>query len=147
LGSFYECGLESRLSESVFKTQHISKNIKILIGGRHWLFKTGQSNPFKHSTIDLTQPEQLIIYVGLFGGTMLLMFWIASTSPFIIDGLIPIGVALITSWFIIITLKPLLGAMREDELSYRLVLNQNFLLTAYLIILTELSFLNWYSKK
>jgi hypothetical protein len=33
--------------------------------------------------------------------------------------------------------------MREDKLSRRTFINQNFLLTVYLITLTELSFLNW----
>jgi len=36
--------------------------------------------------------------------------------------------------------------MREDKLSYGFVINQNFLLTAYLIIFTELSFLNWFKE-
>jgi hypothetical protein len=39
-----------------------------------------------------------------------------------------------------------LGAMREDKLSSGFVINQNFLLTAYLIIFTELSFLNWFKE-
>jgi len=52
----------------------------------------------------------------------------------------------ISSLFIILTLKPLLGEMREDKLSYRFILNQNFLLTACLIIFTELSFLYWFKE-
>jgi hypothetical protein len=117
-----------------------------LIGFRHWLFKSGLSNPFRRSTIDLTPQEQVVIYVGLFGGTVLLMFWIAPTSKFILDGLIAIGVTSISSLFIISTLKPLLGAMREDKLSLGFFSNQNFLLTAYLIVFTELSFLNWFKE-
>ncbi len=117
-----------------------------LIGCRNWLFKRGQSNPFKHSTIDLTHQEQVITYVGLFVGTMLLMFWVAPNLRFILEGLIAVGVTSISSLFIILTLKPLLGAMREDKLSYGFILNQNFLLTAYLIIFTELSFLNWFKE-
>ena len=123
-----------------------------LIGFRHWLFKSGVQNPFKRSTIDLTPQEQVVIYVGLFGGTVLLMFWIAPilgglivpTSKSILNGLIAIGVTSISSLFIILTLKPLLGAMRENNLSSGFFINQNFLLTAYLIIFTELSFLNWF---
>ena len=125
-----------------------------LIGFRHWLFKSGLSNPFRRSTIDLTPQEQVVIYVGLFGGTVLLMFWIAPilggwivpTSESILNGLIAIGVTSISSLFIISTLKPLLGAMREDKLSLGFFSNQNFLLTAYLIVFTELSFLNWFKE-
>jgi len=118
-----------------------------LIGCHNWLFKSAQSNPFRRSTIDLTPQEQVVIYVGLFGGTVLLMFWIiAPISQFRLDGLIAIGVTSISSLFIILTLKPLLGAMREDKLSYGFVINQKFLLTAYLIIFTELSFLNWFKE-
>ena len=125
-----------------------------IIGFRHWLFKSGVQNPFKRSTIDLTPQEQVVIYVGLFGGTVLLMFWIAPilgglivpTSKSILNGLIAIGVTSISSLFIILTLKPLLGAMRENNLSSGFFINQNFLLTAYLIIFTELSFLNWFKE-
>jgi hypothetical protein len=117
-----------------------------LIGCHNWLFKSGQSNPFKRSTIDLTPQEQVVIYVGLFVGTVLLMFWFAPTSQFILGGLIAFGVTSISSLFIILTLKPLLGAMREDKLSSGFFINQNFLLTAYLIIFTELSFLNWFKE-
>ncbi|RKZ91730.1 MAG: hypothetical protein DRR19_06430 [Candidatus Parabeggiatoa sp. nov. 1] len=117
-----------------------------LIGCHNWLLKSAQSNPFRRATIDLTPQEQVVIYVGLFVGTVLLMFWFAPTSQFILGGLIAIGVTSITSLFIILTLKPLLGTMREDKLSYGFVINQNFLLTAYLIIFTELSFLNWFKE-
>jgi len=121
-----------------------------LIGCHNWIFKSELLNPFKRSTIDLTQQEQVVIYVGLFVGTMLLMFllmfWFAQTSPFILDGLIAIGVTSISSLFIILTLKPLLGEMREEQLSYGFIINQNFLLTACLIIFTELSFLNWFKE-
>ena len=117
------------------------------IGCHHWIFKSVQSNPFKRSTIYLTPQEQVVVYVGLFVGTVLLMFWIiAPIFQFGLDGLIAIGVASISSLFIISTLKPLLGAMREDKLSYGFVFNQNFLLTAYIIIFTELSFLNWFKE-
>ncbi len=118
-----------------------------LIGCHNWIFKSELLlNPFKRSTIDLTPQEQVVIYIGLFVGTVLLMFWFAQTSPFILDGLIAIGVTSISSLFIILTLKPLLGEMREDKLSYRFILNQNFLLTACLIIFTELSFLYWFKE-
>ncbi|HID99325.1 MAG TPA: hypothetical protein EYP59_03435 [Thiotrichaceae bacterium] len=116
------------------------------IGCHNWIFNSQVLNPFKRSTIDLTSQEQLVIYLGLFVGTVLLMFWFAQTSPFILDGLIAIGVTSISSFFIILTLKPLLGEMREDQLSYGFILNQNFLLTACLILFTELSFLNWFKE-
>jgi hypothetical protein len=117
-----------------------------LIGCHDWIFKTAPSNPFKRSTIDLTPQEQVIIYVGLFGGTVLLMFWFVPISQFILGGLIAIGVTSIFSLFIILALKPLLGTMRKNKLSYEFLLNQNFLLTAYLIIFTELIFLNWFKE-
>jgi len=117
-----------------------------LIGCHNGLFKSAPSNPFKRSTIDLTQQEQVLVYVGLFVGTVLLMFWIAPISQFRLDGLIAFVVTSISSLFIISTLKPLLGAMRENKLSYGFVINQNFLLTACLIIFTELSFLNWFKE-
>jgi hypothetical protein len=62
-----------------------------LIGCHNWLFKSAPSNPFKRSTIDLTPKEQVVIYVGLFVGTVLLMFWFAPTSQFILGGLIAFG--------------------------------------------------------
>lgn len=117
-----------------------------LIGCHNWIFKSERPNPFKRSTIDLTSQEQLVIYLGLFVGTVVLMFLMLPTSQFILDGLIAIGVTSISSLFIILTLKPLLGEMREDKLSYGFVLNQNFLLTACLIIFTELSFLYWFKE-
>jgi hypothetical protein len=117
-----------------------------LIGFHNWLFKRELPNPFKRATIELTPQEQVVIYVGLFVGSVLLMFWVAPTSRLILDGLIAIGVTSISSLFIILTLKPLLGMMREDKLSYGFFINQKFLLTAYLIIFTELSFLNWFKE-
>jgi hypothetical protein len=120
--------------------------VLFLIHFHNWILKRVALNPFKRSTTDLSAQEQILIYLGLFFGTVLLMFWFAPSSPFILDGLIAIGMTSISSLLIILMFKVLLSEMREDKLSYRFILNQNFLLTAYCILFTELSFLNWYKE-
>ena len=115
----------------------------ILIGCHNWLLSGGKPNPFKRSVTDLSTSEKVIFYVVLFIGTVLLMLAMAAPSQFSLDGVIAIGIASILSFFIIFTFNGLLGTMRENKLSLKFLIDQNFLLTAYLIIFTALGFLNW----
>ena len=115
----------------------------ILIGCHNWLLGGGKPNPFKRSAMNLSLAERVIFYAVLFIGTVSLMLVITTLSRFSFDGAIAIGVASISSFFIIFTFNGLLGKMRENKLSLKFLIDQNFLLTAYLIIFTELSFLNW----
>jgi glucan phosphoethanolaminetransferase (alkaline phosphatase superfamily) len=121
----------------------------LLIGFHNGLLNSDKPNPFKRSTIDLTYKERVAYWMVLFFGTVLLMFgvaikWIAPLPQLIrLDGIIAIGVASILSFFIIFTFNGLLVTMRQDKLSLKFLVDQNFLLTAYFIILIALSFLNW----
>ena len=105
-------------------------------------------NPFKYSDINLSDKQQWTIPLLLFLGTLALML-VATvlTLPFelkgVLAGLIAIAMTSIASFFIIHTFNPLLGVMKEDRLSWQILKNHNFLLTIYLIICVELSFLNW----
>lgn len=120
-----------------------------LIGGHNWLLNNGKPNSFKRSIIELAPQEKIGFYLMLFGGTVLLMLlvMILLKAPFsqfrTLDGLIALGVTSILSFFIIFTLNGLLGIMKEDKLSLKFLVKQDFLLTAYLIIFAALSFLNW----
>ena len=122
--------------------------VLLLIEFHNVLIGKKQDNPFKRSDIELTLKEQLALYFSFFSSTLLLML-IATllTLPFklegVLDGLVAIGMISITSFFLIQTFNPLLGLMKEEKLSFKLLKNHNFLLTIYLIIVTELSFLNW----
>ncbi|MEK8019198.1 MAG: hypothetical protein VSS75_020195 [Candidatus Parabeggiatoa sp.] len=125
----------------------------LLIKFHDFLIGTNEENPFKHSVIDLSFNERWGVYLVLFIGTMVLMFLIASSLPFKLGGVIAIIVASISSFFIISSLNVLLAEMKEDKLSFKRLINQDFLWTIYLIIFTELSFLNFaaetltYTKK
>jgi glucan phosphoethanolaminetransferase (alkaline phosphatase superfamily) len=94
-------------------------------------------------SITLTPKKKWSTYLVLFGGTMGLMFFLASSLEHGLKALIVIGVTAIFSFFIISPLNVLLTTMREDKLSWKFLMNQNFLLIAYLVIFTELVFLNW----
>jgi glucan phosphoethanolaminetransferase (alkaline phosphatase superfamily) len=121
----------------------------LLIGFHNWLLSSDKPNPFKRSTINLTSKEKVAYWMVLFFGTLLLMFgiaikWIAPFPQLIkLDGVIAIGVASILSFFIIFTFNGLLATMRQNKLSLKFLVDQNFMLTAYFIILIALSFLNW----
>jgi len=115
----------------------------------NFVIGANDKNPFKHAIVDLTSEKQfgsLTLFAGigmiLLFGTGLLMILIAPTLQFGLEGTIAISMSFM-SLLIIPALQTLLGMMREDRLSWRILINPNFLLTAYLIILTELSFLNW----
>ncbi|OQW91073.1 MAG: hypothetical protein BWK78_05575 [Thiotrichaceae bacterium IS1] len=99
-------------------------------------------------SLDLTPRDKAIVYLVLMGGTLLLMsvcagfswpspqrWWIAPLA---------IIVTIVASFWLITTLHALLGRMKQNQqLSYDLLFQQDFWLTAYLIIFTELTFLNW----
>ncbi len=102
-----------------------------------------QNNPFKRASIELEPKERWGGYAALLFGTIALMLLIAPSSSFRLDILIAIGFSVIMSFFILLTLNSLLGNMKEGKLSVRFLVNQNLLLVIYLIVFTELSFLNW----
>ena len=118
----------------------------LLMGCHNWILSAEKVNPFKRSVIELTVLKKWMLYTTLLMGTVSLMFWVAPALQFILDGLIAIFITPILSFFMLYTFKALLSTLREDKLSLKLLVNQDFLLTAYLIILTELSFLNWFKE-
>lgn len=96
----------------------------------------------------LMPKNKALIYLVLMVGTLSLMFgWAGLSLPspqqwWIVP--LAIMVTWIASFFLIITLHALLAAMKHNQhLSYDLLFQQDFWLAAYLIIFTELSFLNW----
>jgi hypothetical protein len=116
----------------------------LLIGGHNWLLSSDKPNPFKRSVTDLSLKEKIGFWVTLFMGTVLLMlYFTASSPPFLLEKLTAILVSALTSFFIIFTLNGFLATMREGKLLPKFFIDQNFLLTAYLITLTALIFLDW----
>ncbi len=99
-------------------------------------------------SLDLTPREKAIVYLVLMGGTLLLMsvcarFSLPSPQQWWIAPL-AIIVTIVASFWLMTTFHALLGSMKQNrQLSYNLLFQQDFWLTAYLIIFTELSFLNW----
>ncbi len=121
--------------------------VLLLMGCHDWLLSINKSNPFKRSVIDLTSQFQWINYLGLFfGGTVLSMYVVAQPSQLKLDEWVVIGVTSVLSFFILYTFKTLLTTMRLDKLLFKLLVNQDLLLAAYLIILIELVFLNWFKE-
>jgi glucan phosphoethanolaminetransferase (alkaline phosphatase superfamily) len=104
----------------------------LLIRGHNWLLSSDKPNPFKRSVTDLSLKEKIGFWVALFMGTVLLMLYFTA-----------ILVSALISFFIIFTLNGFLATMREGKLLPKFLIDQNFLLTAYLITLTALIFLDW----
>jgi hypothetical protein len=118
--------------------------VLLLMGCHDWLLSINKANPFKRSVIDLTK-FQWINYLWLFfGGTVLSMYVVA--QPLELDEWVVVGVTSVLSFFVLYTFKTLLTTMRVDKLSFKLLVSQDFLLAAYLIILIELVFLNWFKE-
>jgi len=118
----------------------------LLMGCHNWILRDEKANPFKRSVIELTAFKRWNLYAVLLMGTVGLMFWVAPSLQSIFDELMVIFITPILSFFILYTLKGLLSTMREDKLSFKWFINQDFLLTAYFIILTEFIFLNWFKE-
>jgi len=114
----------------------------LLAESHNRLLGNNQKNPFKRSEIEVK--NYLKMSMVLSSIIISLMILVAqSFEQFFLDGFIALSVGLISSFFIIFTLKELLSTMRQRKLSVDLLVNQYFLLTAYLVIFTNLSFLNW----
>jgi hypothetical protein len=100
-------------------------------------------------SLALTPRNKAMIYLGLMVGTLLLMFgWAGLSLPSPQQWwIVPLAIVIIwiASFFLIITFHALLAAMKRNQsLSCDfLFFQQDFWLTAYLIIFTELSFLYW----
>jgi len=120
--------------------------VLLLMGCHDWLLSINKANPFKRSVIDLTK-FQWITYLGLFfGGTVLSMYVVTEPLQLRLDEWVVVGVTSVLSFFVLYTFKTLLTTMRVDKLLFKLLVSQNFLLAAYLIILIELVFLNWFKE-
>jgi len=120
--------------------------VLLLMGCHDWLLSINKANPFKRSVIDLTK-FQWITYLGLFfGGTVLSMYVVTEPLQLKLDEWVVVGVTSVLSFFVLYTFKTLLTTMRVDKLLFKLLVSQNFLLAAYLIILIELVFLNWFKE-
>lgn len=92
--------------------------------------------------------DKAIIYLVLMGGTLLLMlsctrFSAPSPQRWWIM-MLAIIVVMVTSFLLIITLHGALSNMKKNrQLSCNSLFEQDFLLTTYFIVFTQLSFLNW----
>jgi hypothetical protein len=107
--------------------------VPLLIWLHNWVLGRGEPNPFKHSKIELTLTEQIIVYlIGAFV-PILLIFWLAS-PPLAVGGLIATGVTILSSLLIIPNLKSLLEKMRENPLSAGFLIGQDFWLIVSLLI-------------
>jgi len=114
----------------------------LLIESHNLLLGSNEKNPFKRSEIEVK--NYLKMSMVLSSIIIPLMILVAqSFEQFFLDGFIALSVALLSSFFILFTLKELLSMMRQKKLSFDLFINQYFILTAYLVILTNLSYLNW----
>jgi hypothetical protein len=122
--------------------------VLLLMKLHNWLMRdVSNALPETLHLMVLAPREKAIIYLVLAGGSLLLMFSLTGFSPFSVlqwEMTIAVSVALATSFFLPYTLHSLLDAMkRNKQLSCDLLGKQKFWLSTYLIIFTELSFLNW----
>lgn len=119
----------------------------LLIACHNWILNRQELNPFKRSVIDLRLQKQWGLFWSLFlvllTGTVGGMFLLVPSFDFLWPGILAVFITLISSFFLLLTFKASLSAMREGKLSLKFLINQNFLLTIYLMTCTELSFLYW----
>jgi hypothetical protein len=99
-------------------------------------------------SLALTPKNKAMVYLVLMIGTLSLMFgWAKLSLPSPQQWwIVPLAIVVtwIASFFLIITFHALLAAMKRNQcLPGDLLFQQDFWLTAYLIIFTELSFLYW----
>ncbi len=120
---------------------------------RSWLFQraTKEKDPFPQLA-DLTPRTTALIYLKLLGGTWLLMLLVAlkfSLSPLtptliLEETFWTMGLSLILSFFLILTLQRILSLMRQyKQLPISLLTNFSILGMVCLISTIELSFLYW----
>jgi hypothetical protein len=123
--------------------------VLLLMRLHNWLMRdVSDALPETLHLMALAPREKAIIYLVLAAGPLLLMFFLTGFSQPPIQQWevmsMAVAVTLITSFFLLSTLHSLLDAMkRNKQLFYDLLLQQEFWLSVYLIIFTELSFLNW----
>lgn len=120
--------------------------VPLLIWFHNWVLGRGEPNPFKHSVIELTLTEQIVVYLIVAFVPILLIFWLAS-PPVAISGLVAIGVTILSSLLIIPSLKSLLEKMRENSLSLGFLIGQDFWLILSSLLLTELASFSWMVKE
>lgn len=108
---------------------------------RKLLISSDKQVSLKHSIIPLSCIEKWIVIFIPF--IFILIFMFLQNSSLSSNGWITIGIAFMSSIFIIPVLQAVLDDMRGDNLSMKNFVSQDFLLLAYLIVFTELTVLNW----
>lgn len=107
-----------------------------------WFQQATQEEPFPPVS-GLTSRARAFIYLGLTGGSFLLMFGLARELVWPAT-LIALGATFILNFLILLTLHKVLSLMRQNKrLSIYFIAHPQVWLMAGLIIAVELSFLNW----